>query len=511
MKSRMLAAAAVATLGLGLILVSPASPVFAATCKGGTSSDFNGDGISDAAIAEPDGPGGFGSVHILYGTRSGLTAGASGTAPDDQLIGSTNSGGTFGEALVAADFDGDGCTDLAVGDPGESVSGKLNAGSVHIYLGGTGGLFPEAPIIDRATFGEAPSTADNFGAALAAGDVNGDGLPDLIIGAPGENSEAGAIYIAPGNRSLQLTSAKRFAEGDSVVGGTVSGGDEWGSSVATADFNGDHLGDVVVGAPGKSGDEGIVSVIRGSSSSALLTATGRYTWSQDAPGVPGSSELNDEFGWSLATGDFNGDTHPDLAIGVPDETVGDIDQAGTVDVIYGSGSGLSNTGVQAWNLTSPGLAGSAEAYGSFGKALAAGNFNGDAYTDLAVGVPFETVSGNDNAGSVTMLPGGPGAGLTATGSTVWNQATPGIGGTPEANDQFGSGLTVLRTRSASRDDLLIGDYYEAVGSTQGAGAAEFIPGSGNGLTATGSQLWDDGVAGIKGSVCTYCLFGYALA
>lgn len=76
-----MAAAAVATLSLGLILVVPASPVFAAACKGGTPSDFNGDGISDAAIAEPDGPGGFGSVHIIFGTRSGLTADASGTGP----------------------------------------------------------------------------------------------------------------------------------------------------------------------------------------------------------------------------------------------------------------------------------------------------------------------------------------------------------------------------------------------------------------------------------------------
>ena len=168
------------------------------------------------------------------------------------------------------------------------------------------------------------------------------------------------------------------------MGGTASSGDEWGSAVAIADFNGDHLGDVVVGAPGKSGDEGIVSVIRGSSGGALLTATGRYTWSQDAPGVPGSSEPDDEFGWSLAAGDFNGDTHPDLAIGVPDETVGDIDQAGTVDVIYGSGCPDCRARVvQAWNLTSPASPGSAEAYGSFGKALAAGNFNGDAYTDLA--------------------------------------------------------------------------------------------------------------------------------
>jgi len=143
--------------------------------------------------------------------------------------------------------------------------------------------------------------------------------------------------------------------------------------------------------------------------------------------------------------------------------------------------------------------------------VAAGNFNGDAYTDLAIGVPFETVSGHNDAGSVTVLSGSLGAGLTGAASTVWNQATPGIGGTPEANDQFGSALSVLRTRSASRDDLLVGDYYEAVGSTQGAGAAEFIPSSANGLTATDSQLWDDGVAGVKGSACTYCLFGYAVA
>ncbi len=518
MKSRILAGTAVAALGLGLILIAPASPVFAATCKGGTPSDFNGDGISDAAIAEPNGSGGFGSVHIIYGTRAGLTAGASGTALDDQLIGSTNSAASFGDALVTADFDGDGCTDLAVGDPSETVSGKINAGSVHIYTGGPGGLFPEAPIIDPATFGDPEAAGAEFGSALAVGDVNGDKLPDLIIGAPGENSDTGAIYIAPGNRSLQLTMAKRFAEGDSVVGGVAATDDAWGSALATADFNGDKISDVAIGARGRSNDEGSVSVLRGSGTSALLTATARQAWSQDSTGVPGSSEPGDVFGWALTTGDFNGDTHPDLAVGVPGETVGTIGDAGTVDVIYNSssGSGLTGTGVQAWNLTSPGLNTTAGAGDQFGKALAAGNFNGDKYTDLAVGVPFYAVSGHNSAGSVIVLPGGvlpdgSGAGLTSGGSTIWNQATPGIGGTPEDNDSFGYALTVLRTRSASRDDLLVGVVSEAVGSIVAAGAAEFIPSSANGLTATDSELWDDDSTGIKGAPFAEGQFGTALA
>ena len=115
---QVVASAAVAVLaGAGLAVSTGIAPAAAATCAGTAPSDFNGDGISDAAIGQPD-PFNVhdGFVHIIYGRRSGLSADAHGSALDDQLLSAAGASFTFGKALAAGDFNGDGCTDLAVGD-----------------------------------------------------------------------------------------------------------------------------------------------------------------------------------------------------------------------------------------------------------------------------------------------------------------------------------------------------------------------------------------------------------
>src|SRR5919197_316629 len=135
--------------------------------------------------------------------------------------------------------------------------------------------------------------------------------------------------------------------------------------------------------------------------------------------------------------DFNGDGFADLAVGVPREDVGAVVDAGAVQVLYGSPSGLTRID-QFWTQDATG-SDPAEAGDEFGSAVATGDFNGDGFTDLAVGVPLEDVGATLDAGAVNVLYGSP-TGLTATGDQFWTQDSTGVADSAEAGDEFGLSL-----------------------------------------------------------------------
>jgi hypothetical protein len=139
------------------------------------------------------------------------------------------------------------------------------------------------------------------------------------------------------------------------------------SAAVRADFNGDSRADLAIGAPRENDASGVVHVLYGSPTG--LTASGSQLWSQDSPGIAGVAEPFDQFGWALATGDFNGDGRTDLAVGAYSEN----DFAGVVQVLYGSPTGLTAAGSQLWSQDSPGIIGVAESTDFFGGALAAGS------------------------------------------------------------------------------------------------------------------------------------------
>ena len=120
-------------------------------------------------------------------------------------------------------------------------------------------------------------------------------------------------------------------------------------------------------ASGRSPSGGAVNAIYGSA--AGLTSTGNQFWTQNSAGVLDSAEAGDSFGAALAAGDVDRDGHADMAIGVPDESVGTVAGAGALNVLYGSAGGLTSTGNQLWSQDTPNILDQAEAGDQFGAAM----------------------------------------------------------------------------------------------------------------------------------------------
>jgi len=279
-----------------------------------------------------------------------------------------------------------------------------------------------------------------------------------------------------------------------------------------ADFDNDGFADLAVGVPregvGTAELAGAVNVLAGSANG--LSGSGSQLFVQGGGGVADAAEPFDLFGSALAAGDFDNDGFIDLAIGVPGEDIGTIADAGAVNVLYGSASGLAASGGQFFSQNTPGVLGGAETEDGFGSALGVGDYNNDSFADLAIGVPSEGIGAASQAGAVNVLYGSA-ARLTATGNQQFFQGNGGIGGVAEVGDEFGFALTSGDFNNDTFDDLAIGTPFEDVGTVFDAGAINVVYGSASRLTATGNQQWLQGSGGIVGVAEESDFFGAALA
>ncbi len=493
-----------------------AAPAHAAGCAKAGPGDINGDGFGDLVVTEYGRTRLQGGIHVLYGTASGLTADARGTAPDDQFLTQDSPGvpdqsedaDEWGAALAVGDFNGDRCADVAIGAPGEDQT----AGAVTVLYGSPTGLTTTgAQFITQNNWHvpDDPEPNDRFGAALAAGDFDGDGRADLAVGSPGESIGksfgAGLVTLFWGAPSV-LGAGREPSElrpGAGVAGGTAKDGDAFGAALATGDINGDKRDELIVGAPGKNGT-GALQVFPGGSGG--FTVAGPVYDRSTIVGA-GAPTFGDAFGAAVAAGDFNGDGKADVAIGIP----GSNQSSGGVAVLHAGGSLLTGTGAQFWAQGGGGLAGTATAGDRFGAVLATGRLNNDSYTDLAVGVPGDTVGSVANAGAVQVLLGS-GSGLRGTGSVLLNQDTHGVGGTASTGDRFGSALAI-RSITGGAANLVVGSPAEGVQGTQTqrCGAFTVFTATANGPSGTGSQFWALGHPGLQGAPAPGVFFGYVLA
>jgi hypothetical protein len=403
-------------------------------------------------------------------------------------------------AAVRGDFNGDHRGDLAIGAPGEDVSGGANAGAVTIVYAGKTKLRPHtARLFTQKTKGipGSPGSTDRFGSALAAGDFNHDGRADLAVGVPGDSvagaSGAGAVEVLYGAKGgLRAKRSRLFTQNTKGVKDQAEAADLFGGALTTGDFNGDHHDDLAIGVGqanvnGENGAEGAVEVLYGSRRG--LRAKRNQLWTQDSPGVADSADGPDFFGGALAAGDLGRGKRDDLAIGVPAEGLPAGLQAGAVNVLYGRAKGLKAKGDQFFSQDDPpDIDGVAEPGDQFGGALTVGDFNHDKRGDLGVGVPHEAVGATADAGAVNVIYGSP-AGLSSAGDQVFVEGQ--IGDTPDVGDHLGAALTSGRFDQGPFADLVAG----IPGENANAGAFDVVSGSNAGLVASSYSLLLGAAAG----------------
>jgi hypothetical protein len=350
-----------------------------------TTGDFNGDGFADLAIGVPgEDIGGLlntGRVAVLFGSPDGLTAAGDESWDQDKLgvVGSNRAGADRGEALAAGDFDRDGFWDLAIGVPGNATSGVTNSGAVLVLGGWIGGLDPGADqwwtqntptIVDKAERG------DRFGSVLETGDFNGDNRSDLAIGIPREGvagtSKAGAVAVILGsNGGLTAAGNTIWSEATEGILGDIKRNDRFGFALTAGDFNADGRDDLAIGIPyqeiGAKKDAGDVAVIYGGSVGLQPIADQR--WNEAIPGVNGGAARYDHLGWALRAFDERSDGDGDLVIGIPDQNVAKIGNAGAILVLKGRPGGITAAGDSYWHQNTTGIREAPGVGDKFGKAL----------------------------------------------------------------------------------------------------------------------------------------------
>lgn len=284
--------------------------------------DFDNDGFEDLIVGIsggrrddlPDRPG----LAVLYsGTSDGFVFRdtiTKGTIPGGRP-------GAFGQSVIAGDFDGDGWQDFAVGSPGHPV-GDIIPGGVFVYRNRQTDLSQQTPFLPpfgQRVLRQGMADLDQEGWTLAAADVDLDGRDELIIGAPGVTvngvEDAGAVFIfGRGTPTGPLLLEARI---DLAQLGVAVSASRFGHAITVADFDRDGRPDLAIGAPvlaygGFEGSEGPgkVYIVRNEVDGFVLAVE----LSQDGMDETKPFEM---FGASLAAGDYNGDSFPELTVGAP--------------------------------------------------------------------------------------------------------------------------------------------------------------------------------------------------
>lgn len=578
----------------GTTLLKKCIPI--GSSAGVTRGDFNGDGFADLAIGVPQ--EGLpspktnvraGAVTIVYGSRDkGLNGEPVDGRPGAQMWFqgrdgvplSPVSGDLFGAALAAGEFNGDGFSDLAIGIPGKDSGGLSNTGAIVVLYGSASGLsanraqkwfMSDFPQVFGAGLPHASRSNDRFGASVAWGDFDLDGFGDLVVGIPGKSflvfnnggfapvpdpgtllTGAGAVLMIKGSAGGLTTSGSQYfrqpaagIEGQTTVNGLISttfsrpeSGDAFGSSFTSGDYNGDKFPDLAIGVP----REDIMSKTDAGAVNVFLGPT--FVVNDDSFFNPPSNILfihkdrlfqgampGDTFGSSLATGNFDGDEFADLVIGAPfddlEPGVGFNDvpllvaDAGTVTTLSRGADATISFGFRVFT-TKVGVS----SKDFFGTTLATGNFDGNQFTDLAVGVPGRDLSGVVDAGEVQVFCHAPPEDFFHLNSVTeqrWNMGTLSAANSRlQANARFGSVLSAWNFGrnfdGAAFGDLAIGVPFltatQSGSAITNAGGVFAIYGTKNCLTddpkMNPSQLLQQGIGGVPDFSEQADLFGGSL-
>lgn len=433
------------------------SGVYADDAAGSSISgagDVNGDGYDDILIGAPGSDAGAedaGASYLLLGGPLATIPAALSNA--DALLLGGQYGDASGEAVSGAgDVNGDGYDDILIGAPSRGV----DAGTVYLLLGPVTGTIA----LDDADYVlTAEDDEHRAGAALAvAGDVDRDGLTDLLIGAPGVEESPGRAYLITGadllNGSLSSAEARISGRADERLGGAVSGGD----------FNGDGTDDLLLGAA-RSDEGGIVSgaahVFFGDGLNPGMSVT------EDDAVLEGESTL-DLMGTSVSgSGDLNGDGYDDIVAGGPDDDNGNVD-GGSLMLVYGAYN-LPNDSDGERLLEDARLLGDFYTEGAGAAVTIIPDISGNERDELLIGAPGNGISGADSGAAYLVYGGG------LTGTLLLSERGEIIVGAA-AGDR--TGFSVAGAGDVDGDgryDLLIG-APGAAGASSWSGSAWLISG-----------------------------------
>ncbi|HEU0304597.1 MAG TPA: integrin alpha [Gaiellaceae bacterium] len=381
--------------------------------------DVNGDGKADVVVGAPfagnNERASSGSAYVLYGPFGGAEIDVGARVIQGFRIDGAGEGDFAGGALAAAgDVNGDRLADVLVGAAETDFNEREQSGSVYVLFGGSHrGEIDLAPLGTLGFRVDGADSTDFAGSSVAsAGDVNGDGRADFLLGAPlADNNgrrDSGSAYLVLGKAStarVDLASAAVYLrmDGDEVADAT-------GWSVAgVGDVNGDGRRDVLVGAPYASANgrlfSGSAFVVFGRPSPAVvdLAALGSAGFRID--GAARGDLLFGGTGWSVAgAGDVNGDGRADVVVGFPFFDANRREDSGSAYVVFGKGTpepvDLAALGTKGFRIDG------AAAGDLAGVAVAGlGDVNWDGRADVLVGAEQADNNGLEDSGSVYVVYG----------------------------------------------------------------------------------------------------------